>query len=156
MICDICRKRNATIRVKKKVGDMQTDHYICVDCASRFGYGRNVNQYFSSEGVFSSNSNSQNQRCPGCGRTWNVIAEMGVVGCAECYQVFRKHLSESIEKLHGKVSYAGRVPIAASPKMQRETRIAQARAQLADAIAQENFERAAVLRDYIHELENAT
>lgn len=153
MICDICRNRNASVHVKKMVGSIQADHFLCPVCATRFGYARKIDRFYTDESVFSQNSTAT-QRCPCCGSTWADITDMGTAGCAECYQVFRKQLTEIIDKVHEKTTYKGRIPIVASPKMQREMRIEQARAQLAEAIAQENFEQAAVLRDYIRELEN--
>ena len=153
MICDICQSRNATVRVKKMSAGMLADHFLCAECAMRFGYAHKINRFYSVVPDFPS-SDRLTVTCKCCGCSLNDITEMGIVGCAECYQTFRDQLADTLHKIHGEVKYAGRVPASASPRLQREKRITQARAELAEAIEQENFEKAAVLRDYIRELEN--
>lgn len=150
MICDACKSRNASVRIKKMSGGILADHYLCTECAIRFGYAKKVNRFYTSAGQA-----ENTLRCKCCGCSMQDITEMGTVGCGECYETFRNRLTETIEQIHGKVTYAGHVPPSASPRMQAESRIAAARAELAAAIEQENFERAAQLRDYIHALQNA-
>ena len=150
MICDVCKSRNASVRVKKMSGGMLTDYLLCTECAIRFGYAKMINRFYTVAG-----EGENTLRCSCCGCTMRDITEMGMVGCGQCYEMFRNKLTETIEKIHGKVTYAGRVPPSASPRVQAESRIASARAELAEAIADEDFERAAQLRDYIHALQNA-
>ncbi len=149
MICDVCKGRSASVRVKKMTGGLLTDHFLCTECAIRFGYAKKINRFYAAEPQPESGV-----RCPCCGCSMQEITEMGVVGCASCYDTFREPLAMTVEKIHGKVSYAGRVPPTSSPRMQNESRIAAARAELAAAIEREDFERAAQLRDFIHAMQN--
>lgn len=107
------------------------------------------------------------KRCPVCGATLREIAEAGKVGCAECYRTFRDELRSTIRRIHGSVSYkgtqanacvgdasgapsaAGSAPsVEAKPKSEADS----LRAELYEAIKNEDFERAAVLRDRIKAL----
>lgn len=149
MICDVCKGRSASIRVKKMVGGLLTDHFLCTECAIRFGYAKTIQHFYDA-----APQPDTGLRCPCCGCSMQEITEMGMAGCAACYDTFRERMTGNIEKIHGKVRYAGWVPPSSSLRMQNENRIAEARAKLAEAIEREDFERAAQLRDLIHALQN--
>lgn len=149
MICDVCKGRNASVRVKKMVSGRLTDHFLCAECAIRFGYAKTIHPFYDIDP-----QPEAMLRCPCCGCSIQEITEMGMAGCASCYDTFRDRMLVNIEKIHGKVSYAGWVPPSSSLRIQNEKRIAEARAELAEAIEREDFERAAELRDLIHAIQN--
>lgn len=105
----------------------------------------------------------QTKTCKGCGSTFDDIAKRGKAGCADCYTEFGERLAPSIERLHGRVKHVGKLPGRSAPKP--ETKSAKnepasktetvdgLRAQLKAAIANEEYEKAAVLRDRIKEME---
>lgn len=105
----------------------------------------------------------QVKQCKLCGSTFAEIAERGQVGCPECYDEFGERLSPSIERLHGRSKHIGKLPgrpakVAdeerAAKKEPAVDKITELRTQLNAAINNEEYEKAAVLRDRIKELEN--
>lgn len=108
------------------------------------------------------------QRCGLCGSSFDDIARRGKAGCAECYEQFADRLNPSIERLHNRTRHIGKMPgrpsAAGSEKVQSDEKPAAAsapvetvdtlRTQLREAVAREDYERAAILRDRIKEMEN--
>ena len=46
--------------------------------------------------------------CPKCGETYAEFQKTGMLGCAECYQAFRKELAPVIARVQGRSQHAGR------------------------------------------------
>ena len=80
--------------------------------------------------------------------------DSGKLGCDECYRTFYRELAPSIEKIHGKAAHSGKVPRSAGAVLQNRRKAEQLKAELAQAIREENFEKAAGLRDQIKALES--
>lgn len=91
-------------------------------------------------------------RCETCGCTFDDIVKTGKIGCSDCYRVFYDKLQPSVIKLHGQVKYCGKIP----PRdfnNDNSDKIAKLREELNTAIKEQNFEKAAVLRDEIKRTE---
>ncbi|MBR6681868.1 MAG: UvrB/UvrC motif-containing protein, partial [Clostridia bacterium] len=95
--------------------------------------------------------------------TFDDLVKSGKVGCAECYKVFRDELRTTIENIHGNAKYMGRQikktkseqpdnHEAEIPKEQSE--LEKLRLELEMAVKEQEYEKAAVLRDRIREIEN--
>lgn len=56
---------------------------------------------FESKESFSEIKESRTKICPNCGNTVDEVREAGVLGCAECYAVFRDEVDRVIRQLHG-------------------------------------------------------
>ncbi len=111
-------------------------------------------------------------RCKVCGSSFDDISARGKVGCAECYELFADRLAPSIDRLHNRARHVGKLPgrpsaagekakpaapapkaAPAAEKAPPET-LESLRVQLRAAVAAEEYEKAAVLRDRIKEMEN--
>lgn len=109
-------------------------------------------------------------RCSVCGSTFRDISERGKAGCANCYDVFSSQLQHTIERIHGRCVHNGKLPgkstpasmpkntaAAAKPEVQNKApekeSIESLRAKLREAVAKEEYEKAAQLRDEIRRLE---
>ncbi|NBX24600.1 MAG: hypothetical protein EBQ99_00875 [Planctomycetes bacterium] len=96
-------------------------------------------------------------RCPGCGLAFAEFRQSGVLGCPGCYEAFMPQLGAVIERAQGgAVHHVGRVP----PRMEgmadraaMRTRLLQ---ELDAAVAAEQYERAARLRDQLQNLGGGT
>ena len=155
MICDVCKGRSSSVHVQKISAGAITDYYLCTECAVKLGYAKRVNQ-FDPDGNKDVHYTEKDigRRCPCCGCTIQDVVSMGVAGCSECYTAFRDNIQEIVRQIHGEAKYSGHVPLNSSPKMRREAQLSEARIRLQNAIEQQNFEQAAVLRDFIRDLEN--
>ena len=102
---------------------------------------------------------TQATRCEFCGSSYPEIAKTGQVGCAHCYELFADQLYPSIRRIHGNTTHCGKNSGRAARKAQKpaemtkEEKIADMKQQLDAAVKEQNFERAAELRDKIREME---
>ncbi|MEM7754644.1 MAG: UvrB/UvrC motif-containing protein [Planctomycetota bacterium] len=105
--------------------------------------------------------------CEGCGMTFADFKRSGLLGCAGCYECFEERLGPLIERAHeGGGPHVGKVPRRAlddsrhgahperlaallGDQRERTERLATLRSQLEKAVAAEQYERAAALRDEI-------
>jgi protein arginine kinase activator len=95
--------------------------------------------------------------CPGCGLTTAAWLASGQVGCSDCYDTFEATLRSLVPALAQDLPHLGRRPDSAPPAAASQ-RAADAVAaaqltilvrELQEAVAREDFERAAALRDAV-------
>ncbi|MFR5876988.1 MAG: UvrB/UvrC motif-containing protein, partial [Eubacterium sp.] len=105
------------------------------------------------------------ERCTYCGSSFNDIINSGKVGCANCYDRFEDKLAPSIEKLHGRTKHVGKHVTYTEEADKAEensnsnqeksspiSEIDKLKADLQNAIKEQRFEDAAVIRDKINDL----
>ncbi len=160
MICQYCGKHEATTHIKKIINGRAEQIDLCPSCASRLGYGGifpglGLSDFLGSFlGEHGGGSLAQTLRCPQCGCSFEDIAESGLAGCAQCYQTFRDRLAPSIARIHGKARHVGKAAQAADARVKARSRLDTLREELNSAVSEQNFERAAQLRDEIKALES--
>jgi protein arginine kinase activator len=92
--------------------------------------------------------------CEACGIAWSDFKQSGLLGCENDYAVFEKDLATIIQRAHeGATHHLGKVPTRKAggsiTTSRKRTTLAKLRKELAAAIEQEDYERAASLRDQI-------
>ena len=165
MLCQNCGKNEATTHIKQIInGDMAESH-LCSDCAAHLGYsdmfsgfGLNLSELFGGflGDMMPTLSSGKTKRCPKCGTSFDEIVRDGRVGCADCYRTFYDRLLPSIQRIHGKIKHSGKVSTAAPAEPAIETveeKIEKLKAAMNDAVAKQDFENAAKIRDEIKALE---
>ena len=86
--------------------------------------------------------------CPDCGLKLKDFRDKSLLGCAGCYRVFEKALVALVARAHeGGDQHIGKVPRRGGGGEQRQLQITRIRKRLDDAVAAENYELAAQLRD---------
>ncbi|MFM7798192.1 MAG: UvrB/UvrC motif-containing protein [Planctomycetota bacterium] len=94
--------------------------------------------------------------CPECGHTFNDFKSTGLLGCAACYRAFASTVAPVIARSHGGATeHVGRRPARAEVAAERTALLTQLGRELEEAVAAEQYERAARLRDRIRELRPA-
>lgn len=97
--------------------------------------------------------------CPDCGMTLSEFKARGRFGCPRDYEVFAEHLDPLFERIHDTqpARHQGRLPQASGEPeiVTRRRKTAELKARLDAAVAEENYELAARLRDEINGLEKA-
>lgn len=83
--------------------------------------------------------------CPACGLKYAQFRADGRLGCPAEYDTFRAALEPLLERVHRGTTHAGKVP----RTTRRAAELGALRAELAAAVAVEDFEEAARLRDLI-------
>jgi protein arginine kinase activator len=98
------------------------------------------------------NAMHQGIACSGCGATLGQVRQAGRLGCPKCYESFEQYLQPVLERSHeGNLVHVGKRP-KNIPTFQHHN-IEDLKIKLGDAIKDERFEDAAVLRDAIKRLE---
>ncbi|MEY4119420.1 MAG: hypothetical protein RLZZ116_2748 [Planctomycetota bacterium] len=86
--------------------------------------------------------------CPSCAMTMQVLRETGLVGCSDCYRHFEEELAAIIGRTQeGAATHVGRHPAQASSLIDRAAMRNRMVRELREAVAREEYERAARLRD---------
>ena len=98
-------------------------------------------------------TSADQQVCPLCQITWLDFRNTGRLGCPHDYEVFRDDLLPLIENIHDETRHAGKVPRRAPQGTQRQAEMIQLRNELKRAVAAEDYEAAARIRDRIKGLD---
>lgn len=172
MLCQNCGKREATTHIKRVVNGETSESHLCAECAASMGYtdvfsgwGMSLGDLlggFLGESTQAAGQISPTLRCRKCGSSWQDIVRDGKVGCADCYRIFYDRLVPTLQRIHGRIQHTGKAIARETETPQkpekseaelREEKIAALRAQMDEAVAAQDFEQAAKLRDEIRSLE---
>jgi protein arginine kinase activator len=86
--------------------------------------------------------------CPGCGLSFAQFRQIGRLGCAQCYLAFEQELATLIERAQsGGSHHCGKAPHRSGASLDRALLIQRLARELDQAVAAEQYERAAQLRD---------
>lgn len=163
MLCDNCLKNNATVHMTTFVnGQVKTVH-LCAQCAPKKKTAV-VMPWFSFNdfmSTFYEQSTDVGQQCEACGTTLESFKKDGKLGCVNCYKVFEESISPVIKGIHMSMAHTGKHPgerVEVQPGIENEehaqqTQKEELKIKLKEAVAVENFEEAARLRDEIALLE---
>jgi|YelNatPaOPRAMG01_1025707.scaffolds.fasta_scaffold00734_14 protein arginine kinase activator len=154
MKCDICKKKEATIHLTKIIEGEVHNINLCEDCAKKqglVGEGSDVAEFLFSLEVPKTKKEPEvvEVKCEACGFTQSQLKKVGRLGCPECYTAFEDILEEIIKSMHKGNRHVGKVPRAQQTGKTIAEKIKQLQEQLDKAVAVEDYERAAALRDEI-------
>jgi protein arginine kinase activator len=92
--------------------------------------------------------------CENCGMTYAEFRKRGLLGCPQCYDVFKPQLEILLKRAHeGANEHVGKIPARAGADELRQQRLMQLRRELEQAVAAEQYEKAAKLRDEVRQVE---
>jgi len=168
MLCQECGKRPATLHFTKIVGGEKTESHLCETCAREKGEmipgttnGFSIHNLLS--GLLNYDSASAapgmaaappaNNRCEECGLTYAQFSKLGRFGCSSCYNAFGDRLDPLLKRVHGSTVHSGKVPLRSGGILQQKRELDGLKQKLSELIRQEEFEKAADVRDQIRELE---
>ncbi len=136
---------------------------ICMECALERGISPDPKSIESSIGdLFKELSDiskkiveKENRLCPVCGTSFRNITRTGIVGCPECYSIFKNDIRKMLETNGVKEIYKGSMPsrLSSIRSVLNDRIILQNK--LNDALKDENYEKAAMYRDYLKALEKS-
>lgn len=164
MLCERCGQRPATVHVTRIVNDEKSEAHLCAQCAARdqaeggfpaepihhlLGELLNYEDWFAGRG----RPVDAGARCRGCGLTFRQFTRRGLLGCARCYEEFAPRLEPLLQRMHGATAHTGKVPRRQGGTLSLRRQAEALRHELEEAVAAEEYERAAHLRDQIRELE---
>ena len=165
-VCDGAGCENpAVVHHTHVVGNKTSTQYLCKSCAGAKGIdpepaseGFDVSDFLAQLGeVAPSRAGSvPSEPCTFCGLTFDGFKESGRLGCPHCYTSFEPGLRRLLSRIHGSTQHVGKVYLPPDPaEAELGRRLDGLRRRLQRAVEVEDFERAALLRDQIRELETA-
>ena len=165
MKCESCKQNEATFFYEENINGVKKAVRLCADCAAKMQGGDSfsfptftgLNSDFLNGlfGLSAAPAAEPKKSCPGCHATWSDLRGAGKAFCPQCYTTFGQELEPTLRSLHGgNATHVGRAPEGRRIEREKRDRLANLKAQLAEAIATERFEQAAQLRDQIREIEH--
>lgn len=163
-LCQRCKKAQATFHLTNiDPQGTKTEHHLCERCAIEEGLQQakppvSVNEYVetflaSSKAVATAASNLV---CENCGITYIEFRNQGMLGCPDDYDAFKEHLSKLIERAQENATHhVGKTPKTPAVRKAGPAEVRRLKKLLEEAVAAEDYERAAQLRDRIGELEKS-
>jgi len=166
MLCQDCKKAESTVHLTQIVDNKKVVLNLCSSCAEQRGFHSPFENLpfplaeFVSHMVGPSKKTAGKgqkattvvKTCSFCGMTFDDFAKVGRLGCAQCYSAFRTDLADLLRKIHGSCEHRGKAPAGTSDMLKPLREERRLREDLRRAIEQEDFEKAANLRDRIREL----
>lgn len=152
MKCHRCGQREASVHWLEMNGQQRRSLWLCADCAATREQAPAAPAPEPLVSFLGQGIGGAKAACPGCGTTLEDLRRDNRLGCARCYVTFRSTLLPLLARFHRHISHVGKVPGGSQPTT-RLAEITRLRLGLTKAVAAEEFERAAELRDRLRELE---
>lgn len=163
MICQECQKKTATIHLTKVINGEKTELHLCEACAKAVGgemgfiiepnftFQDLIAGMFENEGfALPQQSNfPAEQSCRTCGLTLADFRRQGLFGCGDCYRYFNSGLDSLFKRVNGGTRHVGKLPKRVGGELRVRREMEQLKQRLQRAIANEEYEEAAKLRDEI-------
>lgn len=164
IMCDECGERPANIHLTTIVDGEKRDFNLCSECLARkkelsvdFGaIASRLSQMIRQKQEKAAEPEAEipipDISCAQCGTTYAAFRASGRVGCAQCYEAFRQPLTEWMRLERGAVRHIGRESGGVACSVSLRMQLGKLRRMQKTAIANEEYEQAALLRDQIRAL----
>lgn len=176
MVCQKCGIRTATVHLTNIINGTKSELHLCEGCAREkesIMVKMGVNDLMSGFFGIKPQDDRKTLQCEFCGSTQKDISKRGKAGCEHCYEVFGEYLIPIIRKVHGTDTHAGKQPeyqeeagsgadiekpvmkaaeSTAPSKNDTLLQLERLEQEMKEAIGQEDYEKAALLRDQIKNL----
>lgn len=165
MVCDNCGSTDAVVHLTQIVNNEMTTSHLCEKCAAEKGLETApdpanfpLTDFLAQMGEKPRDDDpSLAITCDFCGLTFGDFRETGRLGCPHCYSSFESHLRSLLRRIHGGTQHVGKIYLPPDPTAsEMEKRLEGLRRKLQRAVDNEQFERAAELRDEIRSMEPAS
>jgi protein arginine kinase activator len=166
MQCDFCENKASVFLTQLIEGEMKKMS-LCEECAREKGVSDPAgfsladvllggNPVEEAGQILPAVEEPVEMVCPNCGFSFAKFQQVGRLGCSVCYDTFRGEIVKRLRAMHKGTMHVGRVPEGLMEAHERQQRLEKLRERLEQAIAAENYEEAAGLRDEIQEIVTGT
>lgn len=169
MKCQSCNERPATVHITKIINGQKSELHLCEECAKqkRIGFssgglssfieeeGFSIGKLLSSFFDYPANiyeEKAQEKACDNCGMSFPRFTETGRFGCSRCYNEFANQMNPLLRRIHGKTYHVGKIPRRTGKQLRIKSEINRLKRELQEAVNAEEYERAAILRDKIKQI----
>lgn len=163
MKCESCGRDEAVVHLIRLEGGVVSDARLCHECVRGLSKYR---QKISSKSLSVASLLTQLAKgaqeaaarvsketavspCPSCGLEFASYKATMMLGCPDCYDSFSDQLLPELRRIHGSTQHVGTSPEHKPDVVERQKRLADLKEELTQAVENEDFERAAFLRDEI-------
>lgn len=175
MLCQKCHKKTASVFISSIINGQETRMYLCSDCAKDYPlFDFNFQEPFSikdvmdkfkinedsssgdeGENLLATDKDSKDKEiiCPNCYSTYEEYRETGKLGCSRCYEAFEEQIKPILKNIYGYEEYIGKIPKKDDSHIYISNEIRILKEDLNRAVEQEEYEKAANIRDKIKDLE---
>lgn len=94
------------------------------------------------------------KKCPMCGQSYQDFQKTGKFGCARCYETFRQPVTVTLKQIHQNAKHTGKIPAGSAAELKKKKYYEDLKAELARAVKEENYEKAAKLHKELKTLGN--
>ena len=159
MLCDVCKCNDATVFLTQILEGKMQKVNLCDACSKEKGVqdptGFALADLLLGIGAAEEiEKGAPTQKCPVCGFTQADFKKTGRLGCSACYKHFRKVSGRCSRRCTKAIEHVGKLPERAARQMQLTDKMRALNDHLEKAVAEENYETAATLRDQIKQLEH--
>ena len=157
MLCDDCKKNQATYHSIKKINCVSTEKHLCYECHMKqaekdMGFS-DIGELFSGfKNLFGLPTHRSVARCSKCGTTADEFLDTGFVGCPNCYNDLSSVIMPVVSKVQNDTRHVGKTPDGGNKGNEAAAEYEELRRQLDLAIESERYEDASVIRDRMRNL----
>ncbi|MGE0481643.1 MAG: UvrB/UvrC motif-containing protein [Phycisphaerae bacterium] len=161
--CERCKRAQATYHLTNiEPGGAKTERHLCERCAAEEGWlpqqkgATDVNALLEQfvAGAKGQGGAVAGLVCENCGMSYVEFRNQGLLGCAQDYDVFKEPIAKLLQQAHdGATHHVGKAPRTDVPRQNTQQELRKLRRLLDEAVAGEDYERAARLRDRIRAAE---
>jgi protein arginine kinase activator len=154
-MCEECGAHPANIHLTQIVENETQSFHLCEDCARKRGINISIDEEAMKAetlGIpFIVPEAEVDPECIGCGMKLSEFRDKGLLGCSDCYASFEREIEAMLMQTNGSTEHKGKRYGKAVLVKKEKTDVSRLRSELDAAIKNEEFERAAKLRDAIHQ-----
>ena len=171
MLCDNCKKNEATVHIKKLTNGSEQEYSLCNGCANQLNEMNFVDissleltNTFTVQDLIGSIIDYVNQSthssdvdiktCKNCKMSYAEFKKTGLMGCSECYETFKTSLIPVIKGVQGNIEHVGKIPKRSGKEIMGKRHLLNLRENLNKAVTSEEYERAAEIRDEIRAIQS--
>jgi protein arginine kinase activator len=168
MLCQDCNQNESSVHLTQIVNNKKLVLNLCKDCAEKRGFHSPFEHMpfplaelvtgmvaKTTPAAKTGRKSQKVKKCSGCGMSFDDFGKSGRLGCGQCYRTFRPEMADLLRKIHGAPKHRGKSLIGEGELMQPMKEETKLRDELRRAVENEEFEKAASLRDQIRTLTGA-
>jgi protein arginine kinase activator len=168
MLCQSCGQKESCVHITKIINGNKIEMHLCEDCAKQkhdfnisspmnFGVPLSIQNIL--DGFFetfpgSPKTLNNEVRCTVCEKSLSEFRRHGNLGCGNCYNTFKESMMPLIRRIHGNIEHTGKVPKRTGGVLKIKREVDKLKEDLKSLVSNEEYEKAAKLRDEIKELES--
>ena len=165
MLCNVCNNKESTVFLTQIIEGKMQKMNLCERCAKEkgiddpsgfplaellLGLGLEGPQGVS---VGVQKTSQVEITCPHCHFSQTNFKKTGRLGCSYCYTIFSEGLIPMLRTMHPDMVHCGKVPKKLSLQREEKFKLESLQGVLKKAIAEEQYETAAKIRDEIYALD---